>query len=249
MPSQTKNMFSYNDVELEILQDQSVLPPNQKQPWPKAMFLHLSAARVLNVHVPAAITKTVEGVITKVYAIKEVAFEPLCNSYYLRMDHFPSFVKEAETFIDPLIENMEVTRLQKDRIKTKFSFHLFSLAFDACYYINQRTVAVAAKLKIRKGMAHYPGVELHIRAYKEKLKMSKACVPFSYIQALRMANLEGGGGFMEACSICLERLVDRPHHQVCRLECSHEFHDLCIAQWFIKYCPLCPLCRSSVLSN
>ncbi len=47
----------------------------------------------------------------------------------------------------------------------------------------------------------------------------------------------------ESCPICLEELDDVEF--VCKLECKHAFHDMCLLEWQLTN-STCPVCRAVV---
>ena len=51
------------------------------------------------------------------------------------------------------------------------------------------------------------------------------------------------------CSICLENIKeDVPDLYKGKLVCNHEFHPMCILEWF-KHSNTCPICRNSQVSE
>ncbi|KAL9386868.1 hypothetical protein Peur_019992 [Populus x canadensis] len=229
-------------IELEIQEDESILPVNQIPPWPSAFLIKFCVNHSINVLYPTRKLQRFAGVETRICKLLEpVKIGQISTTLYCPQHQFLSHDK-AERFFNQALEVFCVPVDQGiEDVTNRFSSEIVLMAFDACF--NRRSIVpVVVEIKVDLWLQYNPGIVKHfIAGYVGRLMERGARVDFSSGQLMKGIKLESSS--MEQCSICLESLGGE--EPALEQPCSHIYHPGCARRWF-NDSSSCPLCRFGI---
>ncbi|KAF9685978.1 hypothetical protein SADUNF_Sadunf03G0110800 [Salix dunnii] len=229
-------------IEIEIQEDESILPVNQTPPCPSVFLFKICVNHSINVLYPTRTLQGFAGVATRICKLLEpVKIGQISTTMYCPLHQFLShdtaerfFYRALEVFCVPVDQGIE-------DIATRFSSEIVFMALDASF--NRRDIVpVVVEIKSDLWLQYCPGtVEHFIAGYVGRLMERGARVDISSGQLVERIDLKPRS--MEQCRICLESLGGE--EPALQQPCSHIYHLNCARMWF-EDSPSCPLCRIGI---